>query len=108
MGVKSPYAQRISGSIEASVVRLRPGKTGADSETGNGGQGAVSRERPSTPEGFNNKGKLTLRKSYGFRTYRAMENRIASFTWRSIRAQVHPLYTNIVGNTLTSLRTSLD
>ncbi len=26
-----------------------------------------------TVEGFNNKAKLTLRKSYGFRTYRAME-----------------------------------
>ena len=26
-----------------------------------------------TVEGFNNKAKLTLRKSYGFRTYRAMK-----------------------------------
>jgi transposase len=33
-------------------------------------KGAVS---AATVEGFNNKAKLTLRKSYGFRTYRAME-----------------------------------
>ena len=33
-------------------------------------KGAIS---AASVEGFNNKAKLTLRKSYGFRTYRAME-----------------------------------
>ena len=41
-------------------------------------------------EGLNNKAKLTMRKAYGFRTEKAIDNRPISPTWRPPRTRIHP------------------
>ena len=39
-------------------------------------------------EGLNNKAKVTMRKSYGFRTYRVLELALLSLTWQAARTGV--------------------
>src|SRR5437773_1436400 len=49
-------------------------------------------------EGLNNKAKVTMRKSYGFRTYRVLELALYhSLTWQAARARIYPriLLTNL-------------
>jgi transposase len=36
-------------------------------------------------EGLNNKAKVTMRKSYGFRTYRVLELALLPLTWQAAR-----------------------
>jgi transposase len=43
-------------------------------------------------EGLNNKAKVTMRKSYGFRTYPRPRTRPLSLTWQTPRARVHPRF----------------
>ena len=40
-------------------------------------------------EGLNNKAKVTMRKSYGFRTYRVLEGTL-SLIWQAARARIYP------------------
>jgi hypothetical protein len=42
-------------------------------------------------EGLNNKAKVTMRKSYGFRTYHVLELALYH-TWQAARAGVHPRF----------------
>ena len=48
-------------------------------------------------EGLNNKAKVTMRKSYGFRTFRCPRTRALSLTWQAARAGIDPrfLLTNL-------------
>ena len=41
-------------------------------------------------EGLNNKAKVTMRKSYGFRTFRCPRTRPLSLTWQAARARIYP------------------
>ena len=41
-------------------------------------------------EGLNNKAKVTMRKSYGFRTFRITELALYHVTWQAARARTHP------------------
>ena len=43
-------------------------------------------------EGLNNKAKVTMRKSYGFRTFRVPRTRALSLTWQAARAGIHPRF----------------
>ena len=42
--------------------------------------------------GLNNKDKVTMRKSYGFRSYNVLEPRPLSFTWQAARAGIYPRF----------------
>ena len=50
-------------------------------------KGTLSSE---TVKGFNNKVKLTTRKSYGFRTYEAIETSLLSQPWSPPRTRIYP------------------
>ena len=43
-------------------------------------------------EGLNNKAKVTMRKSYGFRTFRALELALYHSLWQAARAGLHPRF----------------
>ena len=43
-------------------------------------------------EGLNNKAKVTMRKSYGFRTFRCRRTRALSLTWKIARARINPRF----------------
>ncbi len=43
-------------------------------------------------EGLNNKAKVTMRKSYGFRTFRCPRTRPLSLTWQAARTRIHPRF----------------